>query len=168
MGPCDLILVSPTSACPRASRSIAGRVPPRRLPVAMELALGVPVVHGRASRGPIRAVIDSGASLSYVPANVVRGLTPVDKRTDFYAGFGEFETNVYRLRVEVGARAIDATAGVLPPRLGTMFGALLGNDGWIIGSDFFRGRTNEIDYAGQRFVDLCHDAVRKPSRSLGS
>jgi hypothetical protein len=124
--------------------------------VAMELVKGLPMVDAVTRRGPVRAIIDSGASLSYVPADVVSGLTPVGRQADFYPGFGEFETNVYRLRVEVGARLVDVTAGVLPPLLHTMFGPLLGNDGWIIGSDFFRERTIEIDYAGQRFVDLTH------------
>jgi hypothetical protein len=122
--------------------------------VAMELFMGVPTIRARSRHGEIRAVVDSGASLSYVPRDVVSGLTPVGTRTDFYPGFGEFERDVYRVRVKVGARSISLTAGVLPPLLSTMFARVLGSDGWIIGSDFFRGRTIEIDYAGRRFVDL--------------
>jgi hypothetical protein len=122
--------------------------------VPMELVMGVPVVRARTNRGAVRAVIDSGASISYVPRDVVNGLTPVGKRADFYPGFGGFETHVYRLRAEVGERILDVTAGVLPPMLQMMFGLLLGNDGWIIGSDFFRERVIEIDYLRQRLVDL--------------
>jgi hypothetical protein len=122
--------------------------------IPMELMMGVPTVRARTSRGPIRAVIDSGASLSYVPADVVSGFTPLGRRADFYPGFGEFETDLYQVRAELGERAVDLTAGVLPPTLQMMFGLLLGNDGWIIGSDFFSERTIEIDYARQRFVDL--------------
>jgi len=64
---------------------------------------------------------------------------------------------VYGLRVEIGARSVDVTAGVLPAGLNATFGRLLGGDGWIIGTDFFRDRTIEIDYAGQRFVELSRD-----------
>ena len=122
--------------------------------IPIELVMGVPVVNGRTRRGPVRAVIDSGASLSYVPTDAARGLTPVGTQLDFYPGFGEFETKVYRLQVELGTRTVDLTAGVLPPLLYTMLGLMVGNDGWIIGTDFFKERRIEIDYAGQRFVDL--------------
>jgi hypothetical protein len=38
--------------------------------------------------------------------------------------------------------------------LRTMFGLILGPDGWIIGSDFFRDRVMVIDYPARCFVDL--------------
>ena len=116
--------------------------------------MDVPVVTGRSGGGPLRAVIDSGASLSYVPAEVVQGLTPVGERSDFYPGFGEFETAVWSVRTEIGGRTMTIAAGILPPMLRTMFGLILGADGWIIGSDFFRDRVMVIDYPAGRFVDL--------------
>jgi hypothetical protein len=33
-----------------------------------------------------------------------------------------------------------------------MFGLLLGRDGWIIGSDFFRNRVTVIDYPDNRII----------------
>jgi hypothetical protein len=68
--------------------------------------MGVPVVRARTSHGLVRAVIDSGASLSYVPPNVVAGLAPVGRRTDFYPGFGEFETDVFLVQAELGHRSL--------------------------------------------------------------
>ncbi len=122
--------------------------------IPIELVMGVPVVTGRSSRGVVRAVIDSGASISYVPAALVEGLTPIGRRRDFYPGFGEFETDVWRVRAEIGGRRLTIQAGVLPPTLHEMFELLLGPDGWIVGSDFFRGRKIEIDYARERFIDI--------------
>lgn len=122
----------------------------RSIPI--ELVMGVPVVTGRSTSGPVRSVIDSGASLSYVPAAIVNGLTPIGKRKDFYPGFGEFETDVWRVRVEIGGRRFSVSAGVLPPMLQTMSGMILGTDGWIIGSDFFRNRITVIDYPGRRLI----------------
>jgi len=121
--------------------------------IPFELVMGVPVVTGRSSRGAVRAIVDSGASISYVPATLVEGLTPIGRRKDFYPGFGEFETDVWRVRAEIGGRRLTIKAGVLPPTLHMMFGLLLGPDGWIVGSDFFRGRKIEIDYSRLRFVD---------------
>ena len=123
------------------------------LAIPIELVMGVPVVTGRSNRGRVRAVIDSGASLSYVPADVVEGLTPIGKRKDFYPGFGEFETDVWRVRADIGGRRIVISAGILPPMLQMMFGLILGADGWIVGSDFFRNRVMVIDYANLRIVD---------------
>jgi hypothetical protein len=127
---------------------------PRGFAIPIELVMGVPAVTGRSSHGTVRAIIDSGASLSYVPANVVQGLTPVGKRSDFYPGFGEFETDVFRVRTEIGGRFINISAGVLPPMLQMMFGLVLGADGWIVGSDFFRNRVTVIDYRNSRIVDV--------------
>ena len=116
--------------------------------------MGVPAVTGRSSSGRVRAVIDSGASLSYVPADVVQGLTPIGKRSDFYPGFGEFETDVWRVRAEIGGRRITISAGILPPMLQMMFGLILGADGWIVGSDFFRNRVIVVDYPNSSIVDV--------------
>jgi hypothetical protein len=127
---------------------------PHGLAIPIDLVMGVPVVTGRSSRGRVRAVIDSGASLSYVPADVVQGLTPIGKRSDFYPGFGEFETDVWRVRAEIGGRRLTISAGILPPMLQVMFGMILGADGWIVGSDFFRNRVMVIDYPNSRIVDV--------------
>ena len=35
-----------------------------------------------------------------------------------------------------------------------MFGLVLGADGWIVGSDFFRNRVIVIDYQNGRIVDV--------------
>ncbi|HUR00750.1 MAG TPA: DUF6569 family protein, partial [Gemmatimonadaceae bacterium] len=124
------------------------------LSIPIELVMGVPVVRGRSGTKRISAVIDSGASLSYVPADVVEGLTPVGKRKDFYPGFGEFETDVWRIRADIGGRRLLINAGILPPMLQMMFGMILGSDGWIVGSDFFRNRTIIVDYPRGRLVDV--------------
>ncbi|MEO8194391.1 MAG: hypothetical protein ABI681_11130, partial [Gemmatimonadales bacterium] len=77
-------------------------------------------------------------------------------RKDFYPGFGEFETDVWRVPVELGGRRFRISAGVLPPMLQMMFGVILGPDGWIIGSDFFRNRVMVIDYPTNRIIDATH------------
>lgn len=127
---------------------------PQGLSIPIELVMGVPVVTGRSANGTVRAVIDSGASLSYVPADVVKGLTPTGRRKDFYPGFGEFETDVWRVRAEIGGRRLTISAGILPPMLQMMFGMILGADGWIVGSDFFRNRVTVIDYPDGRIIDV--------------
>lgn len=127
---------------------------PHGVAVPIELVMGVPVVTGQSRDRSVRAVIDSGASLSYVPEAVVRGHAPVGRRKDFYPGFGEFETDTWRVSVAIGGRTMRITAGVLPSMLQMMFGMILGADGWIIGSDFFRNRAIVVDYRGNRLIDI--------------
>lgn len=128
----------------------AGPLRGRTIP--LELVMGVPVVTGRSALGPVRAVIGSSAALSYVPSNVVEGLAPAGKHRDFFPGFGEFETDMWRVRTEIGGRSLILSAGILPPMLQMMLALVLGADGWIIGSDFFRDRVTIIDYPSERLI----------------
>lgn len=116
--------------------------------------MGFSVATIHSANGDSRAIIDSGASLSYVPEEIVAGLEPTGMRQDFYPGFGEFETNTWRLRAAIGGRRFSMTVGVLPPMLKMMLGFVIGADGWIVGNDFFRGRVMAIDYANARLLDI--------------
>jgi len=90
-----------------------------------------------------RAVLDSGAALSYAPRAAVAGRAPIRRERDFHPLIGPFETDVFALPITVGARAIALEAGVLPPALER---ALATAGGWIVGSDFFCDRTIVLDY----------------------
>ena len=117
--------------------------------------------------GPARAFLDSGAPISYAPASAVRGLTPTRRVRDFYPLFGEFEVDVFDLEVQVGARTILGAFGVLPELLASLL-SLVGTSGWILGSDFFRDRIIELDFARNRLVDApadaCAETTTRPDR----
>ena len=61
---------------------------------------------------------------------------------------------MWRVQTEMGGRRLVITAGILPPMHQMMFGLVLGADGWIVGSDFFRNRAIIIDYPNGRIVDI--------------
>jgi hypothetical protein len=113
---------------------------------------------------PAEAFLDSGAKLSYAPAEAVGAIAPVGTETDFYPGFGEFEVAVYALTVTVGGRAVTARFGVLPDAL-QMLLSLTGISGWILGSDLFRDRRIVLDLAAGRMIDV---TVRPPQYVGGS
>jgi hypothetical protein len=79
-----------------------------------------------------RAVLDTGARLSYAGAADVSG-TPVGRERDFNPLLGVFETDVYRARVEIAGLSVDARVGVMPPALQQVL-ALVGAR-WIVGMD---------------------------------
>jgi hypothetical protein len=110
----------------------------------------VPVIAFSAAGCPVRAFLDTGAGLSYASSCVVAGLRPVRMARDVHPFFGEFETDVYRLPIKVGVRAIEAEFGVLPAPQRQQLAA---TDGWILGSDFFRERRVILDYQNDRVID---------------
>ncbi len=141
---------------PNSAARIGGAIPRRTVTtsIPIETVMGVPLIDASFGGRGIRAVLDSGAALSYAPRAAVQGLTSVGTYTDFYPGIGVFETETWNVEVHVGERAIQTTVGVLPEMLQTMFGLLLGDNGWILGVDFFRNRRILLDYARHRVLDV--------------
>jgi hypothetical protein len=133
------------------TRRIASRFP-------IEMVMGIPVINALHNGRTIRAVVDSGAALSYAPPSVVHGLPDAGEYTDFYPGVGAFTTPTWSARVRLGERDVALRVGVLPETLQLLFGMLLGPDGWIIGSDFFRDRAILLDYRWGHVLDLTDGA----------
>ena len=128
--------------------------------VPVELVAGVPLMEISTERGPARAVLDSGAALSYAPQSVVASLTPIRTVSDFHPSIGEYRTPVFRIPVVVWGRPLVLEAGTLPQPLRAALGAISG--GWIMGSDFFARRAVLLDYPGLRVLDAPSGAVLVP------
>lgn len=109
--------------------------------------------------GSALAFLDTGAHLSYAPAPAVRGLVPVDRARDYYPMLGEFDVDIYELTVRVGRRRIRGRFGVLPGPLALLV-AGVGGSGWILGSDYFRDRTIQLDLGRSRLVDAASVPAR--------
>lgn len=122
--------------------------------IPVRLLMGVPTIDASFNGRSIRAVLDSGAALSYAPPSVVQRLAPAGSYQDFYPGLGEFTVETGNGQVRVGERVITVRVGVLPPLLMMTLGLLLSDDGWILGVDFFRDRKIMIDYARHRILDI--------------
>lgn len=88
--------------------------------------------------------LDSGAKISYVKGNVLQGLTPVGQESDFYPGFGRFETPVYRIPTSIGNCDFPVNYGKLP-RLLELSLLNINNATGIIGHDLFRNFTVLLD-----------------------
>jgi hypothetical protein len=121
------------------------------LPLSLSPAAPVPLVEIAVvdAKRHVRAVLDSGAALSYAPRAAVAGRPPQRTERDFHPMIGTFETDVWTLAITVGGRAITLEAGVLPPAIARVVPA----DGWILGSDFFRDRAVLLSYPDQLVFD---------------
>lgn len=127
-------------------------VPPGSRLLALEPFSGVYRVCLDFNGRVVRAVLDSGAKLSYVDPRAVAGMTPNGFLTDFFPLIGEFQVPTFDLTVGVGGRQITSRFGVLPESLQSRL-ALVGLNGWILGSDFFRGRRIILDLQNARLFD---------------
>jgi hypothetical protein len=97
-----------------------------------------------------RAILDSGAALSYAPAATVAGRRVRRSARDFHPAIGGYDVEVFEVPITIGGRAITVEAAVLPPPLDRQLGTI---DGWILGSDFFRDRVIVVDYPSATVID---------------
>ena len=116
-------------------------VPTRRV-------MGIPIVTFRHGGEPVSGFLDSGAKLSYMPAERAAGLPSDGEAEDFYPGFGRFTTDTVRAPVELGGFPFEARFGVLPDMLAMTLG--LAGVSWILGSDAFKRFRVLVDLAASQ------------------
>jgi hypothetical protein len=116
-------------------------VPTRRV-------LGIPIVTFRCAGEAVSGFLDSGAKLSYMPAERTAGLPSDGEAEDFYPGFGRFTTNTFRATLELGGFPFEARFGVLPDMLVMTLG--LAGVSWILGSDVFKRFRVLVDLSASR------------------
>ena len=112
--------------------------------IPLSSTLGLPTVSLQIIGHDGHFFLDTGAKISYVKENTLSGLAPDGQDTDFYPGFGQFETPVYRIPTIIGHQEFTVNYGVLPSLLETSLLTLTGTSG-IIGYDFFNQFTVLLD-----------------------
>jgi hypothetical protein len=134
----DLLASAPFAASLADGRIAFGPAPPRGRGVEMPLAdvMGVPVVHVMAGEGVLPLYLDTGARLSYLHSDLLAACEPGGKARDFYPGFGEFETPIFRVSVRLGGESLSLDCGRLPPLLETPL--LTAGVRGILGTELFR------------------------------
>lgn len=89
--------------------------------------------------------LDTGAKISYVKANTLEGLTPDGQATDFYVGYGDFDTPIYHVPTSIGNHEFTVQYGTLPRILELSLIGLSGTTG-VVGYDFFNNHVVLLDY----------------------
>lgn len=97
---------------------------PARLIPQLEVA-----IHGL----PMRAVIDTGARISYLDRSFLSGVRPDSSAPDFYVGIGRYTVNLHPLTVSIGGRSVSSRFARPPDAVQATLRAL-GARG-IIGTD---------------------------------
>jgi Ca-activated chloride channel family protein len=113
----------------------------------LSLLMGVPGVRIDTQGRPAEMYLDTGARLSYLSREFVRGLKTVGKEMDFYPGLGEFETNVYDIEFSLGDLVFQLRCGLLPAMLESTL-KISGKQG-IIGAEFFAKFGVQLDFPRQ-------------------
>ena len=113
----------------------------------LSFLMGVPGVRIDAQGRPVEMYLDTGARLSYLSREFIRGLKAVGKEKDFYPGLGEFETDVYDIEFSLGDLVFQLRCGLLPAMLESTL-KISGKQG-IIGTEFFAKFGVQLDFPRQ-------------------
>jgi hypothetical protein len=120
----------------RAKRISFGRPSPEGQLVAADLGRGIVRVDVPIDDTPVRAIVDTGAFVSYVVSSVGAGATPAGTFDDFHLSFGRYTADLRDLRHELLASPRTHRFAVTPPRVEqivTHYGARA-----IIGTDLLQ------------------------------
>lgn len=112
--------------------------------------MGIPIITVQIQDKKYQMFFDTGAQVSYLQDNAITQFTPLNKLTDFYPGFGKFETETYDVEMKLSGIVFDLQCGTLPELLGMTL-AMSGTQG-ILGNQILLNRT--VGYSPRRSL-LC-------------
>ena len=118
---------------------------PGRQAIALGNAFGIPKVTMQLRGQEGTFFLDTGAKISYVKASTLDGLTPDSQATDFYVGYGDFDTPIYHVPTSIGGHEFIVQYGTLPRILELSLIGLSGTTG-VVGYDFFNNFMVLLDH----------------------
>lgn len=80
--------------------------------------MGIPIIEAIIDDTPQKMFFDTGAQISYWQNIALTSFPSLGQVTDFYPGFGEFETETYQLALSIGPESHTLICGSLPGVLG--------------------------------------------------
>ena len=113
--------------------------------IALGNSFGIPKVTMQLRGKEGSFFLDTGAKISYVKSSTLDGLTPDGQATDFYVGYGDFETPIYHVPTSIGNHEFTVQYGTLPRILELSLIGLSGTTG-VVGYDFFNSHVVLLDY----------------------
>jgi hypothetical protein len=87
--------------------------------IPLTMFVGIPILEVRIAGADYRMFFDTGASVSYLQEPLLQHFPETGTVTDFYPGFGVFETETHRVEMQLGGRAVSLRCGTLPDLLGS-------------------------------------------------
>ncbi|MEY3232076.1 MAG: hypothetical protein RL689_2165 [Planctomycetota bacterium] len=117
-------------------------------PIGLDDFLGVPIVTARIGGREHRLFFDTGAQVSYLEDDSIRTFPDAGRLSDFYPGFGPFETDTFDVPLTLGPATFTLRCGTLPDILGMTL--MVAGVRGIVGNAILRGRT--VGYFPRRGV----------------
>jgi len=116
--------------------------------VRLDDLLGIPIVTAHIGGRPYRMFFDTGAQISYLQEDALKGFPAAGRVADFYPGFGQFETDTHEVEISLEGVPFTLRCGTLPGLLGMSL-LVSGTDG-IVGNAILSERT--VGYFPRRGV----------------
>ncbi len=100
--------------------------------------MGIPIISVHILDKEYQMFFDTGAQISYLQNDVITHFEKLGQLTDFYPGFGQFETETYAVEMGLGDIVYNLQCGTLPGILGMTL-AMGGTQG-ILGNQILLDR----------------------------
>ena len=107
-------------------------------PIPLDNFMGAPIVLPRIRGIDRRMFFDTGAQISYLQHDDLATFPPAGDVTDFYPGFGQFQTKTYDVETVLGDATFVLRCGTLPELLAATL--TLANTEGIIGNQILRNQ----------------------------
>jgi hypothetical protein len=104
--------------------------------LALGLFMGIPIIEAKIAGETCRMFFDTGAKLSYFQGDTLASFPSAGNVTDFYPGFGRFETATHMVEMKMGLKTFTVRCGTLPGLLGMTL-MMAGVNG-IVGNEVLR------------------------------
>ena len=107
--------------------------------ISLDQFMGIPLLDAEIGGETYRMFFDTGAQVSYFQHRSLSSFPAADSLSDFYPGYGQFETDTHMLGAQIGAQAMTLRCGSLPKMLAA--GLVMGGAKGIIGNEILPGRV---------------------------
>ena len=98
--------------------------------------MGIPIITASISGREFKMFLDTGAQISYLQDEIIKNFPKSNTMTDFFPGYGTFDTETHLVEVELGGLEFSLRCGTLPLLLGMTL--MMGGTEGIVGNDVFR------------------------------
>ena len=106
----------------------------------------IPVITAIVSGREFKMFLDTGAQISYLQDEIIESFPKSGSMTDFFPGFGTFDTETYLVDMGLGCLQFSLRCGTLPLMLGMTL--MMGGTEGILGNDIFK--DNKVGYFPRR------------------
>jgi len=100
--------------------------------------MGIPILIARIAGNDYRMFFDTGAQISYFQDDSLKDFPACGSVTDFYPGFGQFQTDTHHIEVSLGGVHCTLRCGILPGLLGATL--MMADTQGIIGNHILANR----------------------------